>query len=447
MRISAVFPLSVFVLLSLLPPGALAVPANDTVPAQWTMQSAVHYALRHNPDVQAARERMRAAEADLKAAQSAFYPQLSVSAGYNRTNNPMYSFGNILNEGMFNNSLDFNNPGTTDDLQAAGTVQYRIYNGGRDQANVRAADSIGEARVQENVAVRTQLEFNVVRAFCSIREAGDVVNARQKALQAISASLAVARARFNEGSLLKEEVLNLEVQQSRAEEQLIQAQHSSSLARRGFMRLLGLEGGNVTLAAANTPSPVIPATTVSTERPELRAMAAQIKALEAKVRAASAGNYPTADVFGSVQNDQGTFMDEGSGNSWSAGVKLNYNLYDGGRTSAQVANAEAQLREAKEKQHSLKLAYNLEMEKATLALHQADEQLKVAHKMVASATESARLSRLRFKEGTVLSSELIETEKRLTDARLSNSLAIAARVVAIADLRRCAGLPQFTEGK
>ena len=91
----------------------------------------------------------------------------------------------------------------------------------------------------------------------------------------------------------------------------------------------------------------------------------------------------------------------------------------------------------------MELAFDLEREQAILALHQEDERLKVSVKMVNSAKESARLARLRFKEGVLLSSELIDTENRLTDALLSHTLAVASRKIAIADLRRSAGLHQF----
>jgi outer membrane protein TolC len=95
----------------------------------------------------------------------------------------------------------------------------------------------------------------------------------------------------------------------------------------------------------------------------------------------------------------------------------------------------------------MELAFNLEREQAALTLNQEEERLKVTGKMVESATESARLARLRFKEGVLLSSELINTENRLTDARLSHALATSSRKIAIADLRRAVGLAQFNQGK
>lgn len=442
-------PLSclLLLLLSLGPqPSPAASDPSMQPPAVWTAPKAVHFALNHSPDALAARERIRAADADLRSAGAAFLPRLDVSGEYSRTNNPMYSFGNILNQGVFTNRIDFNDPGTTDDLQAKTTLSYRLYNGGRDSAELAAADERNRARVHQLSAINSRLGFEVVRAFCTIVQAADTIRARQSALAAIEASLSVARARYGEGALLREDLLNLEVQQARAKEQLIQARHGHSLAQRAFLHLLGLTGESVHLDCDTSPEQTIPVERDVGRRPELAAMAAMVKAREAMVRQARAGDLPTADAFGSLQVDQGSELDQGSGSSWMAGVRLNYTLFDGRRTASAVQRAEAELAEARAEQRRLELSCNLEKEQAVLALSQEEERLKVTGTMVASAEESARLARLRFKEGVVLSSELIETENRLTDARLSHALATAARKIAIADLRRAVGLAQFDSG-
>ncbi len=438
------FPLTLL-LLFLSPPPSFSAAGQAATPTRWSVRDTVRYAMEHNPDAKAAAERIGAADADIKAAKAAFYPQLGVSAEYSRTNNPMYSFGNILNQGMFTNSIDFNDPGITDTLQTKATLQYRLYNGGHDQAGLAAANERGKAAEHDRAAIRLRLGFEAVRAYCTIVQAAETVRARQSALEAVEASLAVARARYGEGSLLKEDLLNLEVQQSRAQEQLIQAQHGEQLAQRGLLHLLGLTGDSIQLDPKPGPDQDIPVERDIRNRPELTGMAAAVKAAEAQVRQARSGSYPTADAFGSYQVDKGMELDEGSGNSWTAGVRLNYTLFDGHRTAAATQRAEAQLREARERQRKMELAFNLEMEQAALALHQEEERLKVTGKMVESAAESARLARLRFKEGVLLASDLIDTENRLTDARLSHSLATASRKIAIADLRRAVGLPQFEE--
>ncbi len=435
-----------FVLLSLLFLSSAVHAADDpaAVPQVWTVRQAVRFALANSPDSRMTRQRIDAARALIDETRAAFYPRLGVSGQYSQTNNPMYSFGNILNLGAFNQTINFNAPGRTDDLSLAARLDYRLYNGGRDQAGLDAAEAMASASSTDYQALQGQLGFEVVRAFFTIVQAVETVQARQSQVEAIAASLAVAKARFEAGVLLRTELLNLEVQEAAAKENLIQARHGLELAKRGFANLLGLEGGKVTLDSQDDAAVAPPAGADPGQRPELASMDAAILAAEAQLRVARGGSYPTADAFASYQVDQGyDTMDDGSGNSWLAGVKVNYTLFDGHRTAAAVARAQIRIAETREQRRKLKLAIGLEVEQARLALHQAEERLQVNGKMVALAEENARLNRERFKEGVVLSADLIDVENRLTDARVRQAVAKASHRIAVADLRRAVGLGQF----
>ncbi|MHB8811042.1 MAG: TolC family protein [Desulfobulbaceae bacterium] len=407
-----------------------------------TAEEAVRFALLNNPDTAITRQRIAAAQATVREANAAFYPQLDLSASYGRTNTPLYSFGNILNQAAFDESIKFNDPGVTDNLSMAATVSYKLYNGGRDQAGVDLAAATETASRHALDIVHSQLGYEVVKTFYTIAQARENLEARKSALEAITASVEVARARYEAGDLLKADLLNLEVHRSEADENLILAEHALDLTNRAFLNLLGLEQGNISINPAATMEQSLPADLSYDQRPELKAMDAAIQAAEAGVRQARGGYYPTADAFAGYQIDQGYELD-GSGNSWMAGAKLNFNLFAGRRTSAQVARANALLAEKKEEQRKMSLAIGLEVEQASLALQQAEQRLRVTAKMLEQAEESANLSRERFKEGIILSSELIDVENRLTEAMVRGTLARAARRIAVANLRKATGLMQF----
>ncbi|HER62425.1 MAG TPA: TolC family protein, partial [Desulfobacteraceae bacterium] len=332
--------------------------------------------------------------------------------------------------------------GTSDNLSMNATLSYRLYNGGRDRAGLAAAEAGNTASLHEMEIVRSELGFAVVKTLFTIVQAGETLTARQAAIDAIDASLRAARARYEAGDLLRADLLSLEVHQSEARENLIRARHGLELAGQAFLNLLGLEKGPVTIAPESEIEHLAPPDLSFDQHPELKKLTAAIQAAEAEVRQAQGGYYPTADAFAGYQVDHGYEFD-GSGNSWLAGVKVNFNLFAGRQTQAQVAAAKARLAEQKEQLRKLSLAINLQVEHARLALEEAQQRVLVTEKMVEQAEESASLSRERFKEGLVLSSELIDVEKRLTDARVRRTLALTAQKIAVADLRRALGLTQF----
>ncbi|HSR35795.1 MAG TPA: TolC family protein, partial [Desulfurivibrionaceae bacterium] len=85
----------------------------------------------------------------------------------------------------------------------------------------------------------------------------------------------------------------------------------------------------------------------------------------------------------------------------------------------------------------------LELQQAEIAVQEAEERLRVSAKSVEQAEESARINRLRFKEGVLLTADLIAVENRLTEAMVRRTVAETAQRIALADLRRALGLPQF----
>ena len=114
-------------------------------------------------------------------------------------------------------------------------------------------------------------------------------------------------------------------------------------------------------------------------------------------------------------------------------------------TASEVAMATAGVAELQQKRHKLELAIGLEVEQARLALQEAEERLQVTEKTIAQAKESAEINRARFAEGVVLPSDLIAVENRLTEAMTRRTMAKTSRQIAIADLRRANGLPQFND--
>lgn len=417
---------------------------SQEVPEVWTARNSVAFSLANSPDSRIALQRMQMARAAVDQARVRYYPHLDISALYGQTNNPMHSFGNILNQGTFSSAIDFNDPGRTDDLNLRAGVEYRFYNGGRDQAAVEAATAGFEQSRLDLEVVHSRLAFEVVRSFHSMVQAGEMLEARKASLEAVQASLAVARSRFRAGDLLKTDLLNLEVLESRASENLILADHSLELARKVFLNLLGLEEGEV-LVRSSPDEQQLPEDRSYEQRAELESLVYAEKAAEAMVRAARGGNLPTVDGFASYQYDKG-YVQEGEGDSWMAGVKVNYRLFEGKKTAADVARAMAELAAVRAQRKKVELDMNLEIKQADLSYHQAEQRFLVTEKMVEQAEESARLSRSRFRQGVILSSELIDVEMRLTDARVRQSVARANIKVAIADLRRAMGLPQFEEG-
>jgi outer membrane protein TolC len=408
----------------------------------WTLDRALDTALKNSPDARIARQRVAGAEAMTEQARAAWYPQLSLQGRYAETNSPMMAFGSILNQRAFNFGLDFNHPGRIDDLNAAGTVAYNLYSGGRASAGKAAAEGGARAAEHELRAAQQQLGAGVVKAWLNLGKAREAIGAVESGVRAYTAAVAVAQARFDAGQMLKADLLSLQVQQAQTQENLAAARHSAALAERAFLFVLGLDAGGPVELAPDDPALArlaAPDTRDFSQRPELLGMQERVQAAEAMVRAARGGRLPTVNAFATYQYDRGWQLNRGA-DSWMAGVSVDLNVFDGGQTSGKIHQAAAELEQVKEMLRKATLGIGLEVEQAHLAHEDAVERVAVSARAVEQAEESAALSRARFEKGVLLTADLIGVEGRLIEARMRRAVAVAEERIALADLRRALGL-------
>lgn len=427
----------------------LALACAATLPTRaaeaWTLERAVQFALTNSPDARIALQRIAAAQAGLKQANAMAWPKLQFQSGYTRTDNPMMVFGSILNQRAFGKPplgpIDFNDVPDLDNLNVKGLLTMPLYAGGQIRAGREAARAYTDAARQASEAVRNTLAFEVARAFHTVHKAREFVRAAEAAVHAFEQNLDIARKRFNAGTLLRADVLDLEVRLAQAREDLVRARNARELSLSALRTLLGLEQAELEIADT-APEVNAPASGDFSARPELAASRQQIRAAEADLRRARGGYLPSVGLFGSVDYDRGWRAD-GDGKSYTAGVLLQWNLWDGQLTRGKVQEAQAALETARENDRKLRLGLALEAEQARLNLAEANERLRVTETAVTQAEESVALTRARFEQGLALPTQLIDAETALTAARVRRAEALADQRIAIAALRKALGLPQL----
>lgn len=434
-------------LATLLLAGLLVLSAGGLHGAEpWTLARTVDFALTNSPDARLAGQRIATARADLRAAEAAFRPRLAFQSGYLRSDNPVTAFGASLNQRAFNPTLDFNNVPDADNLNLKGLVTVPLYTGGQNSAARAAATAAQAAARADAEAVRAALTFELAQAYLSARKATGFIRAAEASVAAFRTNLVIARHRLESGSALKADVLDLEVRVTQAQEELIQARHARALVVRAVRTLMGWEEKDFQLADVPVAllRPVIGDD--SGTRPERAAAEQRRAAAEQGVRQSRAGFLPRLSGFGSVDYDRGWEFD-GDNTSYTVGVLLEWSLWDGDRTQANVAKARAQLAEAEESERKLAHTLDFEAEQARLRLIEADERIGVSEKAIASAGESVQITRSRYEEGLALATQLMDAETALTAARVRQEEALADRQIAIAALRKALGLPVLVEDR
>jgi outer membrane protein TolC len=351
------------------------------------------------------------------------------------------AFGSILNQRAYSSSLNFNDVPTVDDFNARGLVTVPLYAGGKNTATRKAANANTEAAKQDNAAVQNALGYEVARAFYMVLKTRQFIRAAEAGVSSFEASLAVGKKRLDGGTLLKSGVLDIEVRLAQAREELVRARNANALAIRALRNLIGIENGEFDVADAG-PSARAPDSGDFSGRPEFTAARQREQAAAEQVTVAKGSYLPRVSAFGSLDYDYGWKYEHGGG-SYTAGALLQWDLWDGKLTRAKVREANANLESTREEQRKLRLALDLEVERARLDLKAANERLGVTDQVVAQATESASLTRARFEQELALSTEMIDAETAVVNARVRRAEAEADRQIAIAAVRKALALPQL----
>lgn len=408
----------------------------------WSLERAISFALTNSPEARISAKRILAAQASLAEANAAFWPKLEFQSGYTRTDNPMMVFGSILNQRAYPGpALDFNDVPDVDDLNTRGVLTMPLYTAGRNRALRQAAKAGESASKAEAAAVRNALGFEVARAYYTIWKSAEFIRAAEGAVKSFENNVGTAEKRFAAGSLLKTDVLDLQVRLAQAREDLVRARNAHALSLRALRNLLGVEDTEFAIVETPPPGLAVPGET-AVERAELAAAAERERAAREQVKGAQAGYYPRLSAFGSLDYDYGWRYDRGGG-SYAAGALVQWDIWDGKLTRARVRQAEANLATAEEQSRKLRLDVDLELERARLDLRAADEALAVTEQVVEQAQESADLTRARFEQGQALSTQLMDAETALLSARVRRAQALSDRHIAVSALRSALGLPQF----
>lgn len=407
----------------------------------WTLERALDYALTHNPDARMAQQRIAAAQAGVEQANSAFWPRLQLQSGYVRTDYPMTVFGSILNQRSYNPALNFNNVPDVDNVNARGVVTLPLYAGGRNLASRQAAKLNRKVSQEDREAIRNVLGFEVVRAFHTVLKTRQFVLAATTAVESFEGNLTIAKRRLDGGTLLKSELLDVEVRLAQAREDLVRARNSRSIAVHALRNLLGIEAGEFEVAAT-APAVAAPEVGRAVQRPEWAAAQGRELAAQAQVRANRSGYLPRVNAFGSLDYDYGT-VTGGDGKSYTFGLMAQWDLWDGLATRSKLGESRANLEIAREEARKVRLAVDFEVEQARLNLGSANERLLVTAKVIEQAAESAGLTRQRFEQGLALAVQINDTESALVVARVRRAEAEADQRIAVAALRKALALPQL----
>lgn len=176
-------------------------------------------------------------------------------------------------------------------------------------------------------------------------------------------------------------------------------------------------------------------------RPDVRAAERRLAAQTADIGVAKAGLFPQLNLRGVFALVAGTLGDLGasSGESWSAGPVLSWNVFDLGRVRAQIGRERAEAEGALVAYERTVLRALEETENALSSYAAAQESLGATDLQVRNARVAAELVEVRYDEGVSSYFEYLDARRAAVRAELARIDSIAAHRTATVDVFRALG--------
>jgi outer membrane protein TolC len=414
----------------------------------FSLNESIDYALANNPELAMMQTRIEQAQTQLTTTLSSYYPNIKLGVSYQYSDNPAEAFAMIIAQRRLNfNGMDFNHPSGINNFRPQISASYSLFRGGQDYHTNEAAKLGIEATQLEKSAVRNQLINSITTTYYAQLAAQAEQEVTLRAIEAVQSELNQSELKYQAGTVLKSDVLSLQVQLAQAKEEQLQAANSIELAKSLLKTLLGLSASD-SLIIKDSLNQALPKNTVSftellnqaiNQHPQLKAAEQKVAIAKQQLAAAKGAYLPRADAMLAYGSNSQDFEFNSNKDNVSVGVQVEVDVFNGFATQAKVKKAEQEVLATQQALTQTRLSIENAVKTAQLKLQDALNRAEVASVGVQAAEEALRLVSEQRKAGVVTVTRYLEAQVARDKA---HNRAINARFDALraqADVKQAIG--------
>jgi len=407
-------------------------------PRELSMESAIEIALAHNPQLAIEAENIVAAHAKTRADSRLRLPLLSV-----RANVLVWDRAIVVDLGPETGKITVRDRVTgTADVTVSQPLSGALVIGTlieRDQAAAAASQA-------QRDGVRVDIAYQTAEAYLGALQAKTLGQIARATLQQLDADIQHAKVLLQAGTLQQVDVLRLDAERARIEQQQLSADTTALGARRRLAMLLGFpDGTELALVDIDTTPPPLPwsedeaVARARRDRADARIAEANRHSAELGVSVARANYFPSISLQGVYTHAITTASFGTATDSAYIGLTLDWNLWDWGKRTAEVEGTRALSRQAVLAQAQVADQIAVDTRGRWQAARTALATLEVTARGLAAAGEAQRLQATRFSHGAATTVEVLDAETAHANAKAQAAIARYQYLVAWMALSRAVG--------
>jgi len=404
--------------------------ANDGLPAQkaYSLDDCISQALKIHPKISIYTYKTDQKKEKLHSVTAEYLPQVDAVASYDRI-----SYVPQMKQRFIGDS--------NDDYQADIVVTQPLFTGGKITSQKQSARYGVDAAQQGYLAAREDVIFGVKAAYYKLIFARDIMKSKEDLLKYAELSYNTALDLHKRTKTPREEtLLRLEVQVNEVRQELITAQDGLKITQKALLNAMGLDSnGSIEVEDLQdnySISDAMPVDVVNNY--EILKLSKEVKEADEQIKIAKSGFYPQLNARYSYGYEWGDWS-QGGDTDWVAGIAVDFNVWDWGKTRADVKQAKAYKDELQSYENLLSQQIGLELESARLKYVSTSKRFEIAKASFEQAKRSLDLFESRYRDALVTSVELLDAQKAFSQAQVNYALSMLDMRLAIAEIEKIAG--------
>ena len=406
-----------------------------------TLQEAERVASERQPQIRAARAGTQAAEARADEARSGLLPQVSGTASYQR------STANIIPRPGFVSAQTSSNFTTFNFFSTNVSLNQLIWDFGQTSGRWRAAQAGAQATADQEQSTAQQIVLQVRSAFFTSRADKELVGVARENLDNQRKHLEQIEGFVEAGTRPPIDLSSARAATANAQVQLTTAENAYITSRVLLNQAMGVEAP-LDYDVSDEALPPVPGEDADpaallqqaiAARPDIASFEQQVRVQQLTLRSIHGAYWPS--LGGSLGFTQGGTKVDNLGWNLSGGVTLTWQLFQGGLTSAQVRESEANIANAVAQLDALRQQVNVDVEQARLAIRAGKATLVSAQQALVAARDVLAQAEARYQNGAGSVIELGDAQVAASQAGAQVVQAEFQLATARAQLLRALGRP------
>lgn len=414
-----------------------------------TLEAALRQARSANPALDQAEARIAQARAALKESRAAFWPRVDVSLEYLRGDAPSAYLFKTIDARQLPPGVDFNEPGRFDNWETGVQAHLNLYAGGRDKLRYEQAHLGLEQARSARAGLANQLDATVIDTYLALLTAQTLVEIAHQSLAVVEREIELAEVRFAGGSLLRADLLSLQVRRAEAQSEIIRARGHQQRLQAALAVLLDRDA-HVPLEIVSGGFTYEPPHDYAQALEHALERRAELSGSRQSVQSARLGQgvarseyRPRLDLQARLYHDDPDLAYNAERLNWTLGVRLSWEIFSGFATSAREEAARGLIQESLAAERRLRRDVELQVREAWLGIEEAAARQAVTVAAVVQAEEAFSLVQTRFAGGAADVTRYLEAELSLSRSRMAAAAAEREYLRALADLARALGERHF----